>query len=149
MKTGWAQLENTGGTLNGSATYEYGIGSTGLTMVSVPPSQPLQSATIPVNNDTEHGTQTAFAVANPSMQTVDIKLTLMGQNGSVTDDTVTMTLGPGEQVAIYLWQEIARTNVSNFKGCLVFQGQNGARFVVVALLDKRGLLTAIPVISHL
>ncbi len=146
-KTGWVQLENTGGTLSGTANYEYRIGSPDQSMVSVPQSQPLQSATIPVSNDAEQGTQTAFAVANPSSQTIDIKLILVGQNGLVVDDTVTRTLGPGEQVAIYLWQEIDRANISNFKGSLVFQGQDGARFLVVALLDKRGLFTAIPIIS--
>jgi hypothetical protein len=143
-KTGWGQLESTGGFLTGVATYEYMLDSKIQTMVGVLQSQTLQYATIPVDNDSSQGKQTAYAIANPSGQTIAIKLALVGQDGVVVDDTVTVTLGPGEQIARYLWQETARTN---FKGSLVLRGQEGAGFIAVALLDKQGLLTAIPLIA--
>jgi hypothetical protein len=143
-KTGWAQLESTGGFLTGVATYEYVLDSKIQTSVGVLQSQTMQYATIPVDNDSNQSKQIAYAIANPSSQTIAIRLALVGQDGVVVDDTVTVTLGPGEQIARYLWQEMARTN---FKGSLVLRGQGGARFIAVALLDKQGLLTAIPLIS--
>jgi hypothetical protein len=54
------------------------------------------------------------------------------------------TLLPGEQKARYLWQDLAVR--ANFKGSLVLRGQSGASFVAVALLQKQGLYTVIPLI---
>jgi hypothetical protein len=143
-KTGWGQLESTGGLLTGMATYEYMPGSTVQTIVGVLQSQILQYATIPVDNDSSQSKQIAYAIANPSSQTITIKLALVGQDGVVVDDTITETLGPGEQTASYLRQEMARTD---FKGSLVLRGQAGASFIAVALLDKQGFLTVVPLIA--
>ncbi len=143
-KTGWGQLESTGGVLTGVATYEYVLDSKIQTTVGVLQSQTLQYATIPVDNDSSQNKQIAYAIANPSSQTIAIKLALVGQDGVVVDDSVTVTLGPGEQIARYLWRETAR---ANFKGSLVLRGQAGARFIAVALLDTQGLLTAVPLIA--
>ena len=142
INTGWGQLESTGGLLTGVVTYEYMAGSTLQTIVGVLQSQPLQYATIPVDNDSSQSI--VYAIANPSGQTIDIKLALVGQDGTVIDDTVTVTLGPGEQIAKYLWQEMGRTN---FKGSLVLRGQAGASFIAVALVDKQGLFTVVPLIA--
>ncbi len=144
IKTGWGQLESTGGLLTGVATYEYLVGSTVQTIVGVLQSQTLQYATIPVDYDSSQSKQISYAIANPSSQTIAIKLALVGQDGTVVDDTVAVTLGPGEQIARYLWQEMARTN---FKGSLVLRGQAGASFIAVALLDKQGLSTVVPLIA--
>jgi hypothetical protein len=113
-------------------------------MVGVLQSQPLQYATIPVDNDTSQSKQMVYAIANPSNQNIAIKLALVGQDGTVVDDTVTVTLLPGQQIARYLWQDLARTN---FKGSLVLRGQSGATFIAVALVEKQGLLTVIPLVS--
>jgi len=144
-KVGWGQLDSLGGSLSAVAIYEYAVGSVTQALVGVLQSQPLQYATIPVDNSRSPGKQLAYAIANPSSQTIAVKLALIGQDGTVVDDTVTITLGPGQQIARYLWQDLARTN---FKGSLVLQGQAGATFVVVAFVEKQGLLTAIPVISE-
>jgi hypothetical protein len=112
--------------------------------VGVLQSQPLQYATIPVDNNSSQSKQTAYVIANPSSQTIAIKLALVGQDGTVVNDTVTVTLGPGQQVATYLWQTLG---VTNFKGSLVLRGQNNATFVAVAFVEKQGVMTAIPVIS--
>jgi hypothetical protein len=97
-----------------------------------------------VDNNTSQSKQTVYAIANPSSQTIAIKLALVGQDGTVVDDTVTVTLLPGQQIARYLWQDLARTN---FKGSLVFRGQNGATFIAVALVEKQGVMAVIPLIS--
>ncbi len=113
-------------------------------MVGVVPSQPLQYLTILVDNDVSQGKQVAYAIANPSGQNIILKLALVDQSGTVVDDTATIPLGPGQQVARYLWQDVPRTN---FKGSLVLRGQSGATFVAVALADRQGFLTVIPPVS--
>ena len=112
-------------------------------MVGVLQSPLLQYATIPVDNDSAQNQQMAYAIANPSSQTISIKLALVGQDGSVLDDSITVTLGPGQQIARYLWQDLSRMD---FKGSLVLRGQAGAMFISVALSEKQGLLTVIPLI---
>jgi hypothetical protein len=144
VTAGWGQLDSTGGSLTAIATNEYVVGSTLQTMVCFIQSQPLQYATIPVDNNSSQSKQTEYAIANPSSQTIAIKLALVAQDGTVVDDTVTLTLVPGQQIARYLWQDLGHTD---FKGSLVLRGQDGATFVAVALVEKQGVLTAIPLIS--
>jgi hypothetical protein len=143
LKAGWAHLESTGGLLTGVATYEYVVGGIIQYMVGVLQGQQLQYATIPVDNDTTQNKQMAYAIANPSSQSISIKLALIGQNGIVVDDTLTVTLGPGEQIARYLWQDLTP---AKFQGSLVLRGQAGASFIAVALIEKQGLFTVIPLI---
>jgi hypothetical protein len=69
----------------------------------------------------------------------------VGQNGTVVDDSVTLTLTPGQQISRYLRQDIAAA--ATFKGTLVLSGQNGATFAAVALVDKQGIFSVIPIIS--
>jgi hypothetical protein len=147
VKTGWGQLDSPGGPVNAVATYEYVVGTSTVSMVSVPQSQPLQAATIPVDMDNSLGKQPANAIVNPGSQTISVKLTLISQDGTVFDDTIApIDLGPGQQIARYLWEELA-SRYPKFRGSLAIRGQNGQTFVVFALLDKQGLLTAIPVIT--
>jgi trimeric autotransporter adhesin len=143
VRSGWARLDSSGGSLTAVATYERARGGNLEASVGVLQSQPTQFATIPVTNDTAGNTQTAYAIANPGLESISVKLALAASDGTVIDDTVTITLGPAEQIAKYVWQDLAR---KDFKGSLVFRGQAGASFIAVALLDKQGLLTAIPLI---
>ncbi len=140
---GWAQLQCIGGSLSAVATFEYAAGGKTQTMVGVLQSEPLQSATIPIDNDDSQGKQIVYAVANPSDQHITIKLTLVGQNGTVVNDTVTVPLGPGEQTARYVWQDLA---VPRFKGSLVLRAQSGLTFFAVALVEKQGVYALIPLI---
>jgi sugar lactone lactonase YvrE len=143
--SGWAELDSTGGSLTGVATYEYVSGGILQYVIGVLQSPLLQFATIPMDNDNTQAQQMAYAIANPSSQTISIKLALVGQDGTVVDDTVTVTLSPGQQIARYLWQDLpARTN---FKGSLVLRGQAGASFTSLLLLQKQSLFTVIPLIS--
>jgi hypothetical protein len=143
--SGWAELDSTGGSLTGVATYEYVSGGIMQYIVGVLQSPLLQFVTIPVDNDNTQAKQMAYAIANPGSQTISIKLALVGQDGTVVDDTVTVTLGPGQQIARYLWQDLPAR--ANFNGSLVLRGQAGASFIAVALLQKQGLFTVIPLIS--
>ncbi len=143
ITTGWAQLASKGGTLTGVATYEYRAGSV---MVGVLNSQPMLLATIPVDDNTVQGTQMAYAIANPGSQSITIKLALVGQDGTVVNDTFSIQLGPGQQHVNYLWQDLGSSRM-NFRGSLVLRGQGGASFVVISLLEKQGLFTVIPIIS--
>jgi hypothetical protein len=143
VQVGWGQLESTAGLLHGTATYEYVDGSTLQALVDMSQSPLLQSATIAVDNDNSRSKQVAYAIANPGNQTIAIKLILVEQDRTVADNTVTLALGPKQQIATYLWQDFARTN---FKGSLVLQGQSGAVFIAVAILDNQGLLSPIPLI---
>jgi hypothetical protein len=64
-------------------------------------------------------------------------------NACLIDDTVTMTHGPGQQIARYLWEDLAR---ARFKSSPVLRGQAGANFIGVALLQKQGFYAVIPLI---
>ena len=82
-------------------------------------------------------------IANPGSEGISVKLALVGQDGRVLDDSITMTLGPRQQIARYVWQELARVA---FKGSLVLRGQAGAVFIAVALSERQGVLNDIPII---
>jgi sugar lactone lactonase YvrE len=144
-KAGWARLTSSGGSLSAVARYELAVGPVLTAAVEVPQSQPLQDATIQVDNDSALSKYTAWAVANPGSQFITVKLAFVGQDGSVLDDGVTITLGPGHQVARYVSQDLSRVS---FKGSLVLRGQAGAMFVAVALWQKQGFLTEIPIIPR-
>jgi sugar lactone lactonase YvrE len=143
VRSGWAKIVATGGTLSGVATFHLMSGGSLQTAAGVLPSQPTQYATIPVDDDYAQGRLTAYAVANPTSQNLAIKLALVDQEGVVVDDTVTFTLAPNEQIARYLYQDLAR---SQFKGSMVLRAQGGGSFVAVALLQNQKALTVIPVI---
>ena len=76
--SGWAELESTGGSLTGVATYEDVSGGIMQYIVGVLQSPFLQFATIPVDNDNTQDKQMAYAIVNPSSQTISIKLALVG-----------------------------------------------------------------------
>ncbi len=141
--SGWAQLQSIGGSLTASATYEYVVGGRVQHVVGVLQSQPLQTATIPVDNDNSQSKQMVYAVANPSRETIWIRLTLVAQDGAVINDTVTVPVGSGQQIARYLWQDLA---VTKFQGSLLLRGQNGRTFFAIGLLEKQGMYTVIPLI---
>jgi sugar lactone lactonase YvrE len=143
VQTGWGQLESAGGSLSAVASYENVVAGIMQTTVGILHSQIVPYATMPVDNDSTHGKEIVYAIANPGSQAISIKLALVGQDGVVVDDRMTVTLGPGEQRASYFWQDLGR---ALFKGSLVLRGQGGATFIVLGLLYKQNLLTAIPVI---
>jgi hypothetical protein len=142
-KSGWAKLTTVGGVLNGVATFHLLSGGELQTVAGVLPSEPIQHATISVDDDYSQGRLTAYALANPTSQNLVIKLALVDQDGKVVDDTVTFTLAPKQQIARYLYQDLARPQ---FRGSMVLRAQQGGSFVATALVQYQKLLTVIPVI---
>ena len=84
----------------------------------------------------------AYAIANPGDQAISLKLALVDQNGTVVNNTSNLTLGPNQQIAEYLSQDLVP---ANFRGSLVIASQAGGNFIAVALLDAQGFLTAIQI----
>jgi sugar lactone lactonase YvrE len=143
VKVGWGQLETTTGLLTGTITYQYLVGPRVRTVSGALQSQLVQSAAIAVDNDSSQGTEVAYAIANPSNQSISVELDLVQPDGTINDHIV-LNLGPGGQTARYLWQDLP---CASFQGSLLIRGQAGANFIAVALIDNQGLLTAIPLIS--
>jgi sugar lactone lactonase YvrE len=141
-KNGWAKVETLGGSLNGVATFQSASQGVIQTAAGVLSSQPTQFATIPVDENDSLSRATAYGVANPTNQIVVVKLALVDSNGVLVDDTVSITLNPGQQMPRYLNQDFKR---STFQGSLVLRAQGGGTFVVVALIQNQQLFTAIPV----
>ena len=107
------------------------------------PSQLMQFATIPVDDNYGKNRFTAYALANPGNQNLTVQLALVDQNGHIVDDTVSITLSPGQQVARYLYQDLNR---AVFNGSVVFRAQAGGAFVAAALVQNEQFFTVIPVI---
>jgi alpha-tubulin suppressor-like RCC1 family protein len=137
--SGWATIETTGGSLGAMETLQFGgvVQTTGLL-----PAQPMQFATIPVDDNYSQIRLTAYALANPTNQNLVIKLSLVDQDGNVVDDTVSITLGPWQQTARYVYANFGRPV---FKGSLVLKAQGG-KFVAVALVQNQQVFTEIPII---
>jgi hypothetical protein len=81
---------------------------------------------------------------NPNSKPISINLKLVAQDGALAGDSVAINLGPGEQISRYLSQDFAFTK---FRGSLVISSLNGETFLAVALLDKQGLFTMLPLIT--
>jgi hypothetical protein len=103
----------------------------------------LPDATITVDINLLKGNRIAYALANPSREIISIRLALLEQDGAVWNDEFAITLGPGEQTARYLSEDMP---VEEFRGSVILWAEGGDGFVVVALSDKQGVLTAVPVI---
>ena len=142
-KSGWARLETSGGSVTGVATFRLVVNGVLESIAGVLASQHLQYATIPVDNDDSENRYTGYAIANPGLQSVSIKLATVNQSGNLVDDSVVIPLGAGQQTARFLHQDLpARLK---FQGSIVLRGQSGRTFVVVALVQNQGRLTVIPV----
>jgi rhamnogalacturonan endolyase len=146
-KTGWARLEMISGSLRGVATFQFSDGGLPKIVVGVPVSQPTDAATIPVDNDIGSNRLTAFAVANPGSEDLNIKVIILNQDGTVADSISPEELNPllpQQQVAKFL-HEILPGRL-NFRGSMVLLSQGGKGFIAVALVENQGLFTAIPVL---
>jgi hypothetical protein len=146
---GWSQVNTSGGTLGGVATFAFTSGGQLQTIVGVLSSDLVSSATIPVNDDFSQSRYTGYAVANPGSSTITIKVETVNADGSTGTTLTTISLAAGQQTAgfVYLDQVLKNQSATwKFQGSVVLIGQNGATFSVVALVLQGSLLTAIPVI---
>ena len=96
---------------------------------------------MPVDMDRSSDKLPGYAIVNPSNQAVSVRLVLLAQNGTVVDDSITIILRPGQQIARYLLQDL---ELQKFRGSLIFRGKDGQTFAAIALLDKQGRLAPIP-----
>jgi hypothetical protein len=144
-QSGWVRVEAAGGQISGVATFQRVEAGLLKTVAGVLMSQPTDAATIPVDNDAAAGRYTGYAIANPGTQPITIRFTTVNENGTVRDTTLTKQLGPNEQLARFLHEDLV--SHATFRGSMVLTGVGGTRFVAVALLDKNGLLSAIPALS--
>jgi hypothetical protein len=144
QKIGWATIETYGGSLHGVATYQSVSQGVVQNATGVLSSQSTQYATIPVNEDASQNRKAAYAIANPANQILTVKIALVDLDGVLVDDTVSLTLNPGQQIARYFNQDFA--NQPTFQGSMVLRAQGGETFVVIALVQNQQFYTAIPVI---
>jgi sugar lactone lactonase YvrE len=145
-KIGWAKVEAFNGSLNGVATYQSVSQETVQTATGVLSSQSTGFATIPVDENDSHNLKAAYAIANQSSQVLTVKVALVDSNGIVVDDTVRITLNPGQQIARYFNQDF--TNRPTFQGSIVLRAQGGGAFIIVGLVQNQQFYTAIPVIPN-
>jgi trimeric autotransporter adhesin len=145
-KIGWAKVETYNGSLNGVATYQSVSQGTVQAATGVLSSQSTQFATIPVDEKDSQNLKAAYAIANQSDQVLVVKAALVDSNGLVMDDTVSITLNPGQQIARYFNQDFA--NRPTFQGSIVMRAQGGGTFIIVGLVQNHEFYTAIPVIPN-
>jgi sugar lactone lactonase YvrE len=145
QKVGWARVETTaGGSLSGVATYQSVLNEVIQAATGVLSSQPTQYATIPVDENDSQNRKVAYAIANQTSQVLTIKAALVDVNGIVVNDTVSITLNPGQQIARYFNQDFAGR--PTFQGSIVLRAQGGGSFIIVGLIQNQQFFTAIPVI---
>ena len=115
-------------------------------MAGVFATQPVEFATIAVDNSFSQNRFTGFSIANPNNENINIRIVVLNTDGSVTD-TISPPelnpLGPQRQVSKFLHEYLPAR--ATFRGSLVLLAQGGRRFVATALIQYQGLLTATPV----
>ncbi len=149
VRTGWARVESSSGSLSGVAAFQYVEGNALKSIAGVFGSQTLESAALPVDSDESQLRFAGFALANPGVSDVHLTLTTLTEDGKVADTIRPIDLnplGPQKQVARFLHQYLpARLR---FRGSLMVSGQPGEQFAIVALQQNQGLFTAVPVIPR-
>jgi len=143
--TGWARVETSGGLLDGVATFRSTTAPGSVqTIAGVLASNAVTAATIPVDDDLSQDRYTGYAVANPGTESITIKAVMVNPDGTQGTTLSPINLGPGQQVAAFLYQDPKAS--PKLQGSVVLIGQGGAYFSAVALVQNHGLYTAIPVI---
>jgi hypothetical protein len=148
-KSGWARFQSAGGSMGGVGTFQFTQGGVLSTVAGVLASQPVQFATIPVDDNDSQRRYTGYAVANQGDQNINVKLVLVNEDGTIAESINPPTMNPLpalRQVARFLSADFPAR--PTFKGSMVLIGQGGNTFVVVALVLNQGLFTAIPVIPE-
>lgn len=145
--TGWARVESSGGAIGGVGTFQFTQAGKLTTVAGVLAGGTTNVATVPVDNSEALSRFTGYAIANPSNQNINVKIVVVDVNGAVVH-TLNLPqlnpLGPGQQVARFLHQDLS--SLLTFRGSMVLIGQGGSQFSVVALVVDQSLITAVPVI---
>ena len=146
VRTGWARFESATSGVTGLSTFLLADGLTLRSVAGVFASQPVEFATIGVDNSLLQGRFTGFSIANPTNENMNVRLVVLNAEGNITE-TISPPelnpLGPGRQVSKFLHEYPSAR--STFRGSMVLAAQGGRRFVATALIQFQGLLTATPV----
>jgi hypothetical protein len=147
-RSGWARLENIGGSVGGVATFQLAQGAVVSTIAGVLPSQPVPFATIPVDNNAAQNRFTGFAVANPNPMSLTLRLVTLDEDGALLDNALpaALSLPPFGQRALFLHEILASR--ATFRGSMALVAQSGQTFVVTALVVNQGILTVVPAINE-
>lgn len=145
VKTGWARMESSGGTLGGVATFQLVENGVLTTIAGVLPSSITTVATIPVDDDIPRNRYTGFAIANPGNAEITISMQTVKADGTADRVLEPVRLASGEQTAAFVFE---RAGYQTYQGSVVLIGQDGAQFAVVALVQNSRLLTVVPVIPE-
>jgi hypothetical protein len=144
---GWGRVESSGGTLGGVGTFTVTQGGRLTTVAGVLSGGLMNVATVPVDNNEAQNRFTGYAIANPSNAAINVKIVVVRTDGTPVQ-TLNLPalnpLGPQRQVARFLFQDAP--SLLTFQGSMVFIGQGGSEFSLVALVQDQSLITAIPVI---
>ncbi len=143
LMTGWARVDSSGGTLGAVATYSYTPSDALQTVVGVLSGTLLTAATIPRDDDPGAERYTGFAAANPGDSPITIQVYEVSADGATITSLTPLALAPRSQKAGFFIEDANATQ--KWKGSAVLVGQNGAVFTAVALVQNRGMYTAIPV----
>ena len=149
LRSGWARVESSGGSLGGVGTFQLGQGATLQSIAGVLATASAGAVTIPVDNSTSQNRFAGFAVANPNTEDVNIRLVTLDENGTVLDNVTPAEmnpLGPQKQIAVFLHQILPARGT--FRGSMALVVQGGKTASVVALVQNQSLLTAVPVIPE-
>jgi hypothetical protein len=146
LRTGWGRFESTSAGVVGLSTFLLSEGLTLRSVAGVFATQPVEFATIGVDNSLSQGRFTGFSIANPTNENINIRVVVLNAEGNITE-TLTPPelnpLGPQRQVSKFLHEYLPVR--ATFRGSVVLAAQAGRRFVATALIQFQGLLTATPV----
>jgi beta-glucanase (GH16 family) len=149
VKSGWARVQGASNGLVGVASFQFVNSGALKTIAGVLSSAPLESAGLPVDNDSEAERFSGFAVANPGSSEVRVSLTTFRPDGSIADvlsPPELNPLSPNSQVARFLHEYLPSR--ATFRGSLILAAEGGAKVSVVALSQNHGLYTAVPVMAR-
>jgi hypothetical protein len=148
LKTGWARLQTSGGTVAGVAAFQLADGDVLKSLAGVFAVSSVASAVIPVDDDGTQQRYTGFAIANPADVDINLQLATFDSDGTPRDLVRPAPLNPlpaNGHVSIYLHEVLP--SALTLRGRMMVTADGGQQFVIVALQQARGLFTAIPVIS--
>jgi hypothetical protein len=145
-RTGWARFDSSSGGVTGLSTFLLADGLTVRSVAGVFATQPVEFATIGIDNSFSQGRFTGFSIANPTNENINVKLAVLNAEGNITNifyPPELTPLGPQRQVSKFLHEYLP--GAATFRGSMVLAAQAGKRFVATALIQFQGLLTATPV----
>ena len=117
VRTGWARFESATSGVTGLSTFLLADGLTLRSVAGVFASQPVEFATIGVDNSLLQSRFTGFSIANPTNENMNVRLVVLNAEGNITE-TISPPelnpLGPGRQVSKFLHEYLPAR--STFRG---------------------------------